>query len=189
MRVPLEISYRNVEKTEYIENMIHEKSAKLERFSDQIISCRVAIEKLHRHQQTGQPYRVRIELSVPPGHELVANKNSTEGNIHNTIPVVLKEAFGALERQLKKLTEQQRGKTKKHPAQEANAMVSKILKEENYGFIKSLDGRDIYFHRNSVLNDDFDRLEIGTGVRYVEEEGDRGPQASTVQIVDKTGAF
>ncbi|MCK9274079.1 MAG: HPF/RaiA family ribosome-associated protein [Syntrophales bacterium] len=189
MRVPLEISYRNVEKTDYIENMIREKSSKLERFSDHIISCRVAVERLHRHQQTGQPFRVRIELSIPPGHELVADKNSTEGNIHNTLPIVLKDAFSALERQLKKLAEQQRGKTKKHPAQEANAMVSRMFRDENYGFIKSLDGRDIYFHRNSVVNNDFDRLEVGTGVRFVEEEGDRGPQASTVQIIDKTGAF
>ena len=45
--------------------------------------------------------------------------------------------------------------------------------------------------RNSLivqaLNDDFDRLEPGTGVRYVEEAGAKGPQASTVQIVDKPG--
>jgi len=38
------------------------------------------------------------------------------------------------------------------------------------------------------LNDDFDRLEIGTGVRFVEEPGEEGPQASTVQIVDKPGS-
>ena len=39
-----------------------------------------------------------------------------------------------------------------------------------------------------MLQGDFPRLEIGTGVRFVEERGEEGPQASTVQIVDKPGA-
>ena len=39
-----------------------------------------------------------------------------------------------------------------------------------------------------MLHDGFDRLEIGTAVRFEQEEGEKGPQASTVQIVDKPGA-
>ncbi len=45
----------------------------------------------------------------------------------------------------------------------------------------------LYFHKNSVLGDEFERLEPGTGVRYVEEQGEKGPQASTIQIMDKPG--
>ena len=33
---------------------------------------------------------------------------------------------------------------------------------------------EVYFHRNSVLHDDFDRLTIGMGVRYVAEDGEKG---------------
>ncbi|MFB2918273.1 MULTISPECIES: cold-shock protein [Aerosakkonema] len=66
------------------------------------------------------------------------------------------------------------------------ALVTKLFPEQDYGFIRSLDGRDIYFHRNSVLHDDYDRLEVGTGVRYVEQSGEMGPQ-ERVQIVDKPG--
>ena len=43
-------------------------------------------------------------------------------------------------------------------------------------------------YRNSVVQNDFDRLEIGTGVRVIPRDGAEGPQASTVQIVDKPGA-
>ncbi len=66
-------------------------------------------------------------------------------------------------------------------------MVVRLFREEGYGFLRALDGREIYFHRNAVLNDDFDRLVVGAGVRFDEGLGEEGPQASTVQIVDKPG--
>ena len=46
----------------------------------------------------------------------------------------------------------------------------------------------LYFHRHSVLPDGFERLEIGTEVRFEEAQGAMGPQANTVQIVNKPGA-
>jgi cold shock CspA family protein/ribosome-associated translation inhibitor RaiA len=187
MKVPLEIVFRGVEKTPYLEDLIRKKCAKLERLCDTIIRCRVGVESAQEHQQSGQPFRVRIDLTIPPGHELAATREESEGDIHNALPTVLRDAFDAIERQVKKRVEQQRGETKRHPEQETHAFVSKIFKDEGYGFIQALDGREIYFHRNSVLQDDFDRLEVGTGVRYVEESGDEGPQASTVQVVDKPG--
>jgi cold shock CspA family protein len=54
---------------------------------------------------------------------------------------------------------------------------------EGYGFIEASDGREIYFHRNSVLGDGFDDLEVGATVTFNEEQGERGPQASTVRRV------
>jgi cold shock CspA family protein len=68
------------------------------------------------------------------------------------------------------------------------AVVTKLFRDEGYGFIKTREGRDIYFHRNSVLHHDFDRLTIGTAVRFEEEEGEKGPQATSVQVVDKPGS-
>jgi cold shock CspA family protein len=119
---------------------------------------------------------------------VVKRESTTEGNPPNPLPAVLRDAFDIAFRQLRKLTQEQRGEVKKHPEQEAAAVVTKLFREEGYGFLQSLDGRELYFHRNSVLHDDFDRLEVGTGVRFVEEAGEQGPQASTVQIVDKPGA-
>ena len=81
--------------------------------------------------------------------------------------------------------EKQQGQVKTHPEQETVAFVARLMPEQGYGFIKTLEGRELYFHRNSVLNDDFERLEIGTGVRDVAGAGEEGPQAATVQIVDK----
>lgn len=38
----------------------------------------------------------------------------------------------------------------------------------------------IYFTRASVLDDAFDELEVGTPIAFVDEKGEKGPQASTV---------
>jgi cold shock CspA family protein len=54
-----------------------------------------------------------------------------------------------------------------------------------FGFLETGDGREIYFHRNSVLENGFSRLNVGARVTYVEEMGDKGPQASTVKLMGK----
>jgi cold shock CspA family protein len=61
--------------------------------------------------------------------------------------------------------------------------IIRILREEGYGFIEATDGRELYFHRNSVLDDAFDHLEVGSEVRFAEENGEKGPQASTVRFL------
>jgi cold shock CspA family protein len=60
-----------------------------------------------------------------------------------------------------------------------------IVPYEDYGRIKTADGREVYFHRNSFLGGDFDALDIGDKVRFVEEAGENGPQASTVHLIGK----
>ena len=185
MEIPLEITYRGVEKTSDIEELIHSKAAKLDKICDFIISCRVAVEKPHEHQQSGNPFRVRINMRIPPGHDLVVKRESAGGYLHEKLPVVLSAAFDAAFRQLKKQMDKQQGQVKTHPKQENVAYVTRLNADEGFGFIKTWEGRELYFHRNSVLNNDFDRLEIGTGVRFVADEGEEGPRASTVQITGK----
>lgn len=190
MQVPLEVSYRYVEKTDALDALINEKVAKLEQVCDHINSCRVAIEKIHDRPSSGSPYRVRIDLTVPPNHELVADKNPGEGDQYDPLETVIRSAFDAARRQLVELNDRQHERVKSHPEQEMGAIVTKLFPEQGYGFIKSLDSdEDIYFHRNSVVEDDFDRIEVGTGVRFVAQQSEDGLlHASTVQIVNKPGA-
>ncbi|HEX6203170.1 MAG TPA: cold shock domain-containing protein, partial [Thermoanaerobaculia bacterium] len=54
---------------------------------------------------------------------------------------------------------------------------------EGYGFIAADDGREIYFHKNAVLPPGFDEIAVGSRVRFHEEQGNEGPQASTVEIL------
>lgn len=185
MRVPLEITYRDVQKTDDIESLIRSKAAKLDQICDHIISCRVAVEKPHEFQQTGQPHRVRIELRLPPGHVLVAKRESTGGEMHTDLQATIRQAFDAARRQIEKVNRQQQGRVKSHPEQETSAVVEKLFPSEGYGFLRTTLGRTIYFNKNSVLYGDFERMAIGDGVRFVEEDGQEGPQASTVQLVNK----
>lgn len=190
MKVGLEVAYRDVERTDAIDALIEEKIAKLERLCSYINSCHIAIERVHGRPSHGSPYRVRIDLTMPPNHELVAESNPSEPNQYPPLDAVIRDAFSKMERQLKEQTRQQREAEKSQintSPQDTTALVTKLFREDGYGFIKALDGEEIYFHRNSVIHDDFDRLEVGTGVRYVASEGEQGPQASTVQIVDKVG--
>jgi len=190
MKVPPEITYRNVDKTNGLDTLVEEKIAKLEQFCNYISSCHIAIEKIHDRPRSGSPYRVRIDLTVPPGHELVAESNPSDTNQYAPVDAVIRDAFNAATQQLRKLTERQNqhDKGQNHDnAMETTALVTKLFRDGGYGFLKGLDGQEIYFHRNSVLHDDFDRLEIGTGVHFFLSQGIEGPQASTVKIVDKPG--
>jgi cold shock CspA family protein len=187
MQVPLTMTFRKVRKTAQIEKLIRQQTVKLERVCNYLVSCRIAIEKPQEHQRTGNPFRVRIDVTVPPEHELVVRRDSTEGDLHQQLPTVIRDAFSAMRRQLMKLVEKQRGYVKTHPGQETAGVVVRLFRNEGYGFIKGLDGEEIFFHKNSLRNHDFARLELGTGVQWVEEEGEKGPQASTVVIVDKPG--
>lgn len=190
MQVPLEVTYRGVEKSDAIDTLIDEKVEKLEEVCDYINSCHIAIEKPHDRPSHGSPYRVRLDITVPPGHEIIAENNQSEGDQYQPLNAAVREAFDAARRQLRKLAKRQnesdKGRTTS-ASQETTALVVRVFRDEGYGFLKTLDGQEVYFHRNSVLLDDFDRIEVGTGVRCFVTQGDEGPQASTVKIVDKPG--
>src|ERR671924_1664766 len=156
MQVPLNITFRNVRKDAATENLIQKQSAKLERVCDYIVSCRLAVEKPQEHQKSGSPFRVRIDITVPPEHELVVIREAGEGDLHEQLATVIRDAFGAMRRQLRKLVEKQHGDIKAHPAQELSGVVIRLFREQGYGFIKGLDGQEIYFHKNSLSGEEFD---------------------------------
>lgn len=185
MQVPLEVTFRDMDKSEALEGYVRRYVDRLEKFCDHIDSCRVAIERPHRHQTKGSDYRVRIDLTVPPGHELVVVRDAGEGDIHDDAYKVLHEAFKAAERRVKKLVELQRGDVKRHPSRDVSAVIEQI--HDGFGFLRTIDGRQIYFHKHSVVGTSWDELRVGAGVAFSEEPGDRGPQASTVRIVDRRG--
>lgn len=191
MKIPPEITYRGVEKTDAIETLINEKIAKLERVCDHISSCHIAVEKEQDRPRDRSPYRVRLDITVPPSHELAAESIMGHQTQYAELDVVIRDAFDKAWRQLRDLSEQQQEYDRAQVndgAQDTTALVTKLFPEQEYGFLKTLDGQDIHFTRNSVIHNDFDRLEVGTGVRFEAVEDEQGIlHASTVQIVDKPG--
>lgn len=107
MKVPAEITYRGVEKTDAIDTLVHDKIAKLEKICNYISSYHIAIEKIHDRPRHGSPYRVRIDITVPPNHEIVGENHHAEGNQYQPIDAAIREAFDAARHQLTKLTKRQ----------------------------------------------------------------------------------
>jgi cold shock CspA family protein/ribosome-associated translation inhibitor RaiA len=187
MEVPLQLTQRDVPGTRQaeVEERVRKCAARLERFHDRIVSCRVAVERPHLHERSGNPYRVRVEVSVPPGHDVVATSEPGDFALHDDLLTVINRTFEAVERQVKELADRQQGAVKTH--HEPLALVVRLFHSDGYGFLKTLDGRDVYFHRNSAA-EGWEGLEIGAQVRFAETMGEMGPQATTVQRVDNPGA-
>jgi cold shock CspA family protein len=185
-----------------IEDNIREKASKLESFYDRIMSCRVIVEAPHRHHRKGKAYEVRIDLTVSGG-ELVINRSPkrlkaaksaeapetklieshapSKHGAHADVYVAIRDAFNAAGRKLQDHARRQSGAVKLHEGPN-RARVAKLFPEERYGFLKTPDGREVYFHSNSVLQPGFDHLDVGAEVYFAEERGEKGPQASTVRF-------
>ncbi len=117
MQLPVEISYRGVTKSDEIEGLVRDKAARLDKFCDHITRCDVIIEHPNQAQHSGNPFRVRIDLTVPPGHELVVDEKPGKHEMHEPLSKVINDSFKHMERQLKELTERQHQKVKTHENQ------------------------------------------------------------------------
>lgn len=172
MKLPLQITTRNVSLSEAAAGTIREKAAKLETFYDSIMGCRVLVEAPHRHKHQGVAYNVRLDITVPGG-EIVVKREPNED-----LYVAIRDSFDAARRQLQSFARRQRGQVKAHEAPPVGHV--RDLHGE-YGFIETTDGREVYFHRNSVKgNGGFDHLAPDAEVKFVEEDGEQGPQATVV---------
>lgn len=208
MEIPLKITFRNMPPSRTVEASIREKAAKLESFYDRIMGCRVMVETPHRHHHKGKAYQVRIDITVPGG-ELVINRapkrlearkvppakriekdfserhEPSKHAAHEDIYVAIRDAFNAAGRRLQDYARRQDGAVKLHEST-GQGRISKLFPEEGYGFLETPDGREIYFHRHSVLQPGFDHISVGAAVRFAEEPGEKGPQASTVRAIART---
>jgi ribosomal subunit interface protein len=185
MQVSPRITFRDMEPSPALEAAVREKMDKLARFYDRIIACHVVIEAPHRRHHQGRLYGVRIEITLPGG-QVVVSHDRQRNHAHEDVHVALRDAFDAAYRQLEDYRRRQDGEVKTHTLPSAGEVVA-VMADKGYGFIRSLDGHEVYFHRNSVLDGAFARLVPGSAVRFVEELGEKGPQASSVRLAGGPG--
>lgn len=184
MQVPAEIAFRNIQPTEELKDRIHEGIRSLEEVYDGIIACRVMVEETN-HRNSGKLNHVRLDITVPR-NELVVNRRPPAHPASFDLPQAINEAFDKARRQLVEMKRIQRGEVKTHDLP-PHGRVTRLLVDDTgvrYGFLMSRDGREVYFHENAVIGMDFEDLDIGTEVRFAEEDGDQGPQASTVAPIE-----
>lgn len=185
MKIPLEIVFRNMERSDAIEARVQDKARRLERFFDKITRCRVVVEAPHRHHHHGKLYRIGIEIGVP-GRRLVVSQAGPGDQAHEDVYVAIRDAFSAAVRQIEDYVRTVRGKVKTHEAPPLGQVI-RVSAEEGDGIVRTADGREVYFNRNSVPNGGFDRLEVGSEVRITlaPEESGQEPRAQYVQPLGK----
>jgi ribosomal subunit interface protein len=96
----LQITYREMPRSEALSTHVTRLAAKLERIHGRILSCRVMVEVLHRHHLKGKRYHCRVDLLVP-GAELVAGKDPPDDLHHEDMHAAIDEAFDDIDRQLR----------------------------------------------------------------------------------------
>ena len=188
MQIPLEIAFHNIEKSDWAEDEIRDHVARLEEIYDRLTTCRVRVDQRARNANDTIPPVVRIEISVPGHKDIVVahepdhlQRKFQAPDLHNAI----NEAFRIAERRLSEYKDRLTDHTaeQQHEAtQEFVGQVAEITLGDDFGFLLTKEGGLLYFHRNSVLSGDFDRLTRGQEVTYVEEAGDTGPTASKVRV-------
>jgi len=184
MQTPVEVVFRHCEATEEIRSEIAAQVERLEKFSPRITSCRVVVTGPQTRHRSGGLFQVELFLALPEHKDIVVDKQHANSPQREHALVAIREAFEAAARQIEDAMRDMRGQVKNHVA-ENHGRVAKFLTGNDSGFIETADGREIYFHRNSVLDGAFNRLSVGSEVRFVESEGAKGPQASTVRLVGK----
>jgi cold shock CspA family protein/ribosome-associated translation inhibitor RaiA len=178
MALPPQVTLRGMGPSAALERAIARKLAWLQRFYPRITGCHVTLEAPHRHRRKGRLYHVRIDLTVP-GDALVVARHPSLHAAHEDALVAIADAFDAVRRELMDYARRQRGQVKARVGPQTGR-VTRLARD--HGFLEGEDGKEVYFHRHAVLQG-FDRLVVGSRVRYAEERGDKGPQASTVDIL------
>lgn len=184
MQIPMKITFHGLSRSDALARRIRTHAARLESVFDRILRCDVAVESPHRR---GAPqYHVRIELSVPSA-EIIVSRDPGPDEAHRDPYVAVRDSFRAARRQLEDYVRKNlRGEVKSHVGPEHGRVVH-LDESGEWGTIESTDGRQIYFHRNSVVGGAAAELELDDEVRFAETQGDKGPQATTVEPIGAHG--
>ena len=186
MEVPAQIDIQGIEASEAVKDAIAGHIAGLEKRFGRITACRVALRAPGGHHRTGGLYEVNVWLSLPDGREVAVVRTPPQDERFADLDFAINDAFKRARRRLQDKVRRLQGAVKLHTEQPVGT-VTRLEPEASFGFLESGDGRAIYFHRNSVLDDKFGRLKVGTRVTFAEEEGEKGPQASTVKLLGRHG--
>ncbi|MBI2829525.1 MAG: HPF/RaiA family ribosome-associated protein [Chloroflexi bacterium] len=139
----------------------------------------------HAQVQTQTALKGESETEMP---RLTGRSVRRRGIREEPVVALIRRTFDSAQRELEQMVERQRGEVKIPAQQEISAVVQRILREQGYGFLRTPEGEEIYFHKNSVLHGHWDDLKVGTAVRYTLELGEKGLQASSVEPTHRPGA-
>lgn len=185
METPVEIDFQGMTPVEQVRQSIVTRIADLEERCGRITGCRVVLKAPGSHHRKGL-YEVNIRLALPNGREVNVAHTPYQDDRYTDVDFAINDTFRRARRRLQDHVRRLQGQVKTHEAQ-PSGMIIRLDPTGEFGFLETADSREIYFHRNSVLDGAFARLSIGSRVAFTEEPGEKGPQASTVRLLGKHG--
>ena len=186
METPVEIDFQGMDARPDIREAIAKHVALLEDRFGRVTAGRVVLKSPGGRHRTGGLYEINIHLALPDGRDVNIDRTPQNDERYADLNFALNDAFKRARRQLQDQVRKLQGAVKQHEGPPVGSVIELDPLGE-FGFIETDDGREIYFHRNSVLNGDFAKLGVGARVTFAEEMGDKGPQASTVKLMAKHG--
>ena len=186
MQTPVKIDFQGIEANPSARASIEKHIADLEQRFGRLTACRVVLKGPGSHHLTGGLYEVNIRLALPDGREVNVARTPKADERHSDLPFAINDAFKRTRRRLQDQVRRLQGHTKQHDVQPIGT-VTRLDPSGEFGFLEAADGHELYFHRNSVLDEGFRKLAAGMRVTFAEETGEKGPQASTVKLLGKHG--
>jgi cold shock CspA family protein/ribosome-associated translation inhibitor RaiA len=184
MQTPVEVEFQEMDGTPAVQELIEDHVRKLEQRYGRITACRIVVKGPGRHHQTGGLYDINIRMALPDGREVHIGRTPTADERHSELSFAINDAFKRARRQLQDNARRMEGMIKSHVGQPVGTVV-RLDPGGEFGFLRSNDGEEIYFHRNSILGAKLSQLDIGSRVVFSREIGEKGPQATTVKLLGK----
>jgi ribosomal subunit interface protein len=178
---PFEIAYRNVAPSPALEEHVLRGLARLEKIASDLVRLHVTVDQRNTRRRKGNLYHVRLDLTLP-GREVAVARTPPAHREDEALITAVGEAFDKAREQLIEARQHRRSEVKAHEPVH-HGRVADLFPD--HGFIRTSHERIVYFHKNSVRGARFDALTEGTEVRFAEEMGEQGPQASTVTVIGK----
>lgn len=183
MQIEPIISYHNIDHSPAVENLVRRRIKALERRDDQLTGCEVTMEAPQKRKRHGRVFQVRLNLHLP-GPDVSISRESAQGSAQNDLILAVNRAFTAAEKALKKRKKKMDGIEVKHHPPVHHGEITELESELGYGWVQADDGRKVYFQRDSLTSDNWERLDKGTRLRFREMQGDKGAYAASVTIAD-----
>ena len=184
METAAEIEFVGMTPLPDVQEEIDRHIAALEKRFGRITACRVAVKAPGKSHRNGNRYQITIHLALPNHKDVSVDHLPPDTQRQTDVRTALNDAFKRARRQLGDRVRRMERLVKRHEPTPLGT-VARIDPSGDFGFIATSDGRELYFHKNSVLNDGFARLKPGSSVAFAEEDGEKGPQASTVRPTSK----
>jgi hypothetical protein len=180
MSLTPQVTYRGIDPSLAVENVVRARAARLDPYADRITTCRVLIEGWRRQNEVGRS-RVRLTVALL-GDELTITRDTGGCTGAKALSAAIRDAFDTAARLLGDETGRQ-----PHPGRRREplprAHVRLVMRDQDLGLLEAADGREVSFHKDSLVNADFASLAAGTEVVYIGGPGDSGLRASAVRVV------